>query len=75
MTSEEKRNILVYYQKLEKLYVLPHYFNLLKIHFDGSFQNPLTPQGLLILGAILSAYTISNKSPITIVKNILSKLF
>jgi hypothetical protein len=63
LTSEEKRNILVYYQKLEKLYV------------DGSFQNPLTPQGLLILGAILSAYTISNKSPITIVKNILSKLF
>lgn len=75
LTSEEKRNIIVYYQKLEKFYVLPHYFSLLKIHFDDSFQNPLTPQGLLILGAILSAYTMSNKSPITIVKNILSKLF
>jgi len=71
-TSEEKHNIIVYYFKLEKLYMLPYHFSFLKIRFDDSYENPLTPQGLLILGVILSLYSTLNKSPITMIKNILS---
>jgi hypothetical protein len=42
-------------------YILPYYFQKLKCIFDNSFCNPLSPQGLLILGFIINVYVMIYK--------------
>ena len=40
----------------EHKYIIPFYFDKVKNMFGNSFCNPLTPQGLLILGFIINTY-------------------
>lgn len=40
----------------ESKYIIPYYFKLLKDKLENSFANPLSPQGLLILGNIINVY-------------------
>ena len=40
----------------EEKYVIPSHFDKLKNLFNHSFQNPLSPQGLIILGFIINIY-------------------
>lgn len=45
-------------KQYEQENAISHAFLNLKQCFDGSFMNPLSPQGLLVLGAILSAWAL-----------------
>ena len=52
-TKEKIKNV-------ERYLLIPALFYKVRDIFNNSFGNPLSPQGLLILGAITSAYSIKN---------------
>lgn len=52
-TKEKIKNV-------ERYLLIPALFYKVRDIFNNSFGNPLSPQGLLIFGAITSAYSIKN---------------
>jgi hypothetical protein len=45
----------------EDKYIIPLFFRKLNNIFSSSFANPLSPQGLLLLGYIINTYLLRNK--------------
>jgi hypothetical protein len=43
-------------KKMVNSYAIPKYFEIYKRKFKNSFQNPLSAQGMLILGYIINIY-------------------
>ena len=47
---------------IESRYILPDIVKRMGSYFKNSFANPLSPQGLLILGMILGVYRLKNET-------------
>lgn len=56
--EKSSSNIL---EEEEDKYVIPLYFGKFKNIFSSSFGNPVSPQGLLILGYIINVYLLKYK--------------
>ena len=54
MTPKELIDILGYIENYADKYVIPYYFEKLKRNLSNSWRNPLSPQGVIILGFILN---------------------
>jgi hypothetical protein len=59
--SEDRLNPMDILKKEENKYIIPDLFYKLLNLFSNSFANPLSPQGLLILGYIVNTYLIYYK--------------
>jgi hypothetical protein len=56
LLEERRDNILKIYFIHEDKYIIPKIYKTIRVKFANSFANPLSPQGLLILGYIVNTY-------------------
>jgi hypothetical protein len=59
--SEKEKPSSDILEEEEDKYIIPLYFGKFKNIFSSSFCNPVSPQGLLILGYIINVYLLKNK--------------
>jgi hypothetical protein len=60
-TSNNNKSNSKILKENEDKYIIPHIFDKMNNMFSSSFANPLSPQGLLILGYIVNIYLLKYK--------------